>query len=117
MSMRQSSSLELHASIITIQTTSVIVCMKLTFTCVLFVAAEVMFRRADYTVFESDLPVQFEVLLQPSALPDGDITIEIITVSGTATGMSIYTSYKDFNFVNFMIKCTTTLCNINSNYH
>ena len=64
--------------------------------CVLFVAAEVMFRRADYTVFESDLPVQFEVLLQPSELPDGDITIEIIAVNGTAIGMSIHHTHINF---------------------
>ena len=54
-----------------------------------------MFRRADFTVFESDLPVQFEILLQPSQpLPDGDITIEVITISNTATGMSLHISYS-----------------------
>ena len=59
--------------------------------CVLFAAAEVMFRRADFTVFESDLPVQFEILLQPSQpMPNGDITIEVIATSDTAIGMSIH---------------------------
>ena len=54
-----------------------------------YVAAEVMFRNTDYTVFESDFPVQFELLLQPDPMPDGDITVQIVTVDNTATGMYI----------------------------
>ena len=67
-----------------------IMCYK--YLCILFItfiAAEVMFRRADDTVFESDLPVQFELLLQPSELIDEDITIQILTISSTAIGMYI----------------------------
>ena len=48
-----------------------------------------MFRQADNTVFESDLPVQFEILLQPSELIEDDITVQIITISNTAVDMYI----------------------------
>ena len=48
-----------------------------------------MFRRADDTVFESDLPVQFELLLQPSESIEDDITVQILTISSTAVGMCV----------------------------
>ena len=49
-----------------------------------------MFRQSDYTVFESNLPVQFELLLQPDPMPSGDITVRIVTVNNTATGMYVH---------------------------
>ena len=67
--------------------------IKYIFTCLqqlFYVAAEVMFRQSDYTVFESNLPVQFELLLQPDPMPSGDITVQIVTINSSATGMYIH---------------------------